>query len=247
MAEYLIQDTTLDAIADAINAKTGDSSAMTPAEMVTAIESIGGGGGGEAYGVTSVTYGIDYNGESGEGNFPDLEALNIQRQTKLKTIDVVTGANEITLSIGLQNSASFSDVLEVVNLHGAVCTVSNASIRYRRKLKELNAKLKIVNASYFLTACDSLESVSFLENATGISFPIDGAPNLSNDSLISCANGLDESTPNTLTMSTAQKTAANSIVGTVTNNGNYSIFTADGSGATTLLDFITNTKGWTVA
>jgi len=47
MAEYLIQDTTLDAIADAINAKTGGSSAMTPAEMVTAIGSISGGGGGE--------------------------------------------------------------------------------------------------------------------------------------------------------------------------------------------------------
>lgn len=46
MAEYLIQDTTLDAIADAINAKTGGSSAMTPAEMVTAIGSIPTGGGG---------------------------------------------------------------------------------------------------------------------------------------------------------------------------------------------------------
>ena len=45
MAEYLIRDTTLDAIADAINTKTGGSSAMTPAEMVTAIGSISGGGG----------------------------------------------------------------------------------------------------------------------------------------------------------------------------------------------------------
>ena len=44
MADYLIQDTTLDAIADAINAKTGGSSAMTPAQMVTAIGSISGGG-----------------------------------------------------------------------------------------------------------------------------------------------------------------------------------------------------------
>lgn len=44
MAEYLIQSKTLDAIADAINAKTGGSSAMTPAEMVTAIGSISGGG-----------------------------------------------------------------------------------------------------------------------------------------------------------------------------------------------------------
>lgn len=46
MAEYLIQSETLDDIADAINAKTGGSSAMTPAEMVTAIGTISGGGGG---------------------------------------------------------------------------------------------------------------------------------------------------------------------------------------------------------
>ena len=44
MAEYLIQSETLDDIADAINAKTGGSSAMTPAEMVTAIGRISGGG-----------------------------------------------------------------------------------------------------------------------------------------------------------------------------------------------------------
>lgn len=47
MAEYLIQDTTLDAIADAINTKKGGApAAMTPAEMATAIGSISGGGGG---------------------------------------------------------------------------------------------------------------------------------------------------------------------------------------------------------
>ena len=45
MAEYLIQDTTLDAIADAINTKLDTSVAMTPAQMVTAIGSISGGGG----------------------------------------------------------------------------------------------------------------------------------------------------------------------------------------------------------
>lgn len=44
MAEYLIQDTTLDAIADAINSKTGGSSAMTPVEMADAIAAIPSGG-----------------------------------------------------------------------------------------------------------------------------------------------------------------------------------------------------------
>ena len=44
MSEYLIQGSTLDNIANAINAKTGGTSAMTPAQMVTAIGSISGGG-----------------------------------------------------------------------------------------------------------------------------------------------------------------------------------------------------------
>lgn len=43
MSEYLIQSETLDDIVDAINAKTGGTSAMTPAEMVTAIGTISGG------------------------------------------------------------------------------------------------------------------------------------------------------------------------------------------------------------
>jgi len=47
MSEFLIQSETLDEIADAINAKTGGSSAMTPAEMVTEIGSIQTGGGAE--------------------------------------------------------------------------------------------------------------------------------------------------------------------------------------------------------
>lgn len=45
MAEYLIQDTTLEGIADAIRAKTGSSASMTPAQMPTEIASIPTGGG----------------------------------------------------------------------------------------------------------------------------------------------------------------------------------------------------------
>lgn len=44
MDEYLIQGSTLADIADAIREKTGDDSLMTPAEMVTAIGNISGGG-----------------------------------------------------------------------------------------------------------------------------------------------------------------------------------------------------------
>lgn len=60
MAEYLTQDTTLDAIADAINAKTGKSASMTPAEMVTEIESIETG--------TEITDGIVFTAFDVNGN-----------------------------------------------------------------------------------------------------------------------------------------------------------------------------------
>lgn len=48
MADYIIQDTTLDAIAQAINQKAGTQVAMTPAQMVTAIDNLPSGGGGSA-------------------------------------------------------------------------------------------------------------------------------------------------------------------------------------------------------
>ena len=48
MADYLIKDTTLTNIADAIRAKKSSTDTYTPAEMATAISSIQtGGGGGE--------------------------------------------------------------------------------------------------------------------------------------------------------------------------------------------------------
>lgn len=61
MADYLIQDSTLTDIADAIRAKTGGSSAMTPAEMVTAIGSIPSGGGSQIT-KDEWTLASDYNG-----------------------------------------------------------------------------------------------------------------------------------------------------------------------------------------
>ena len=47
MSEYLIQDTTLSAIADAIRAKTGPAEQLTPEQMIAAITNIQSGGGGD--------------------------------------------------------------------------------------------------------------------------------------------------------------------------------------------------------
>ena len=61
MADYLIHDSTLEDIADAIRAKTGGSSLIEPEDMPTEIASISGGGG------TSITDGIVVHSRDGDG------------------------------------------------------------------------------------------------------------------------------------------------------------------------------------
>jgi len=56
MGDYIIQGSTLDAIAEAINQKAGTQVAMTPAQMVTAIGSISG----SAYEVYEYTQAEDW-------------------------------------------------------------------------------------------------------------------------------------------------------------------------------------------
>ena len=46
MSDYIIHDTTLTSIANAIRTKTGSNAQMTPSEMATAIGNISTGGGG---------------------------------------------------------------------------------------------------------------------------------------------------------------------------------------------------------
>ena len=66
MADYLIQDTTLDAIADAINAKTGGAGALTPAQMVTEIGNIPSGG-------ATITDGVVYTDFNSDGTVKEAD------------------------------------------------------------------------------------------------------------------------------------------------------------------------------
>lgn len=94
MAEYLIQDTTLDAIADAINAKTGGSSAMTPAQMVTEIGSIQTGG-ADRLKTAEVTLTQDYaQGQSTPGSIMALAATAIGTNNYI--VRLVGGVSALT-------------------------------------------------------------------------------------------------------------------------------------------------------
>lgn len=87
MSTYLIQDSTLTGIANAIRAKTGGSAAMTPAQMATEIGSISGG--------SSVT----------------VEPLAV---TKNGTTTAPSGTAYSPVTVNVPNSYSSSDFTKVV-------------------------------------------------------------------------------------------------------------------------------------
>lgn len=90
----------------------------------------------------------------------------------------------------------------------------------------------------------NLESVEFVESTIHANFSLSGATSLSNASLVSIANGLDETASGySITGSSKYTNTFASIIGTVIDG----TFVIDELGDTTLADFITNTKGWTLA
>lgn len=84
--------------------------------------------------------------------------------------------------------------------------------------------------------------IRFKANTLKLNMTMKYFPNLDTDSLVSVANGL-QAGAHTITLHATNKTNIAAIMGTVTDG----VFTADESGDTTLLSFINNTKGWTVA
>lgn len=92
--------------------------------------------------------------------------------------------------------------------------------------------------------------VRYKPNTLHVNHNIAGERTLSTDSLISIANGL-RSGSNTITLYTDIKALCPAIMGTVSqvteDDVTYDFFTADASGSVTLENFITQTKGWTIA
>ena len=74
---------------------------------------------------------------------------------------------------------------------------------------------------------------------------------LTDDSLCQIANALCATHTSTLTLHATPKARCSTLMGTVSSvtddTGTYNFFTQDENGTTTLADFITQTKGWTLA
>lgn len=122
-----------------------------------------------------------------------------------------------------------------VNWNG---TFLNAPVKTIKGISFENAS----NVARCFEGCSSLENLSFRPNSCAVSFSLSNSSLLSNDSLVSVANGLISGSY-TITLHATPKSRLSSIMGTINND----TFIADENGSANLYDFIANTKGWTVA
>lgn len=91
-------------------------------------------------------------------------------------------------------------------------------------------------------SCAKLVDVRFTPNSAQQDWVFKWSPNLSDATLVSAANALTVGSY-TLTLHATAAARCAEIVGTVSDG----VFTADSGGTTTLTEFITTTKGWSLA
>lgn len=100
------------------------------------------------------------------------------------------------------------------------------------------------NLNNFAKYAYALETIRFVPSSIKMSIDFFGASELTDASVVSIVNGLDGTVSGqTLTLDNTVKARLSTILGTVTDG----VFAVDAQGSTTLLDFATTTKGWTVA
>lgn len=188
--------------------------------------------------------------------FADVEGGNV--------IDITVN-NELTNVYSLvgNQSANNKSTIRKVIIRSKLSNVSTYDrfTRYANSLEEVDADIDFRSVSsglrlaYFayVTGSNSKElKMRFVPNTL---MPLSLANNVfgrpfTNDTLVSIANVLKQGA-GTIALTTNAKTKISTITGTVSqvtdDTGTYDLFTADIAGTTILSDFITQTKGWTIA
>lgn len=166
---------------------------------------------------------------------------------KIKLLHLPTSGIDCT---GIFSNHGANSALEEIELDGDLHTNANAGTFFYncKSLKNVvGGRIDLTNAtsvSNFASNAEKIETIRFVPSCIKKTITFAGAAQLSKESVVSIANGLDEeATGQTLTLDGAVKTAYGSVTGTVTDG----VFAADPAGPVTLMDFITQTKGWTLA
>lgn len=255
----------LTASADAIREKTGDTAQINfdmenETGFESAIEEIKSGGSAivnlKNNSITLRTLDIVVDSVTINGNG---YILNDQWGREL------CGMRELTLNFdddetvsyyqGLMDSSDTGDYTLkriVLNHKTSSCGRFDSAFLGRKSLEEIVGPFDLTSMTYFDKALPVgvLREVRFVPNTIKNNFNPFGYPQwdaistLSNDSLISMANGLDQNVSGkTFKIASGIGSKLQSILGTVSEG----LFTADEDGETNLLAFITGVKGWTVS
>ena len=268
--KYKIDSETLTDIADAIRAKTGDSASMTPLEMPDEIASISGGGDNWSQYIRRLTntfYPLSNTAEEAvpsplELDLPNCEQIS-QAFNRTKAFDeqrlvVILHLDDENPTIKQLNQALYYSNIRDAKITGDLSGVTtyNYLIQYATSIEKIDAELDFTSVTSTDTANigngggTTLTFLRYKANTLSYSQTLTSQRVLDEDSLISIANGLNETaTGQTLTLYSTRKTLCNSIMGDVgmDSGNNYHVFTKNTSGATSLTNFITSTKGWTLA
>lgn len=265
--DKLVDSTQLDAdltsVANAIRTKGGTSAELSfPDGFVDAVDAIPTGGatdlviGTKKAGFTSqhffcatpfrtITLNINAEGSAGN-NFNASGSISGLIASEKVVIKMMNG-HLLNLSNMIENLET--PTLEFDIDFSSVSTIGNLVINSPHLERIIGSPIDFSSMSastFYVTPfsnCSNLQEVRFVANTLIRKINFAPCVSFSLDTLISLANSLSSTTPSDIQLPNSKRSMTEATYGTVTDG----IFTADPSGMTSLADFITTTKGWTIA
>lgn len=222
----------------------------------------GGGGGGATVGITTSSSNLSQFMTSREIS-PRLAKLTIHSTSgnavsATNVCSSLSGVDAVVLTAdnGIAGMVSAFDYCRVphitINADTSACTTYKNAFRARSEYThrtvvdgdplDLSSVTSSDNLSYMVGY--TVTDIRFVPSSCKYSWNNAQCENISDATLVSIANALDgTATGLTLTIHATPKARCQTLMGTVADG----LFTADAGGTVTLADFITTTKGWTLA
>lgn len=268
MSEFVSVDR-INALKSGIEAKTGETYTDLTDGVQALMDGYGqGGGGADGSDVIPViantmTIGSDY------ADTPEIINLHFLTMCSLtykvdygkvnKKVKIIgTFGESGGVSIETFNMTNQTGAVREIDFGGAEVVFNSVqTFRNCKYLEKINAVLRTSGKKWDRTFlnCEGLVDIRFAVNHISVSGIATGySPALSDDSLISTANALVATTAGDMSwgLHATPKARCEEILGTVTqktadDGTTYDFFTSDSAGTVTLTEFITVTKGWTLA
>lgn len=249
---------------DKIRTKGGTSATMTADAAIAAVDAIETGGGESRIQIRgqyqlSTIDGIDGDVVAFENFLPNAP-LTCQMSAKIagRVFTIDFAGESMSLGAGAMSSGNAAGAVKRISSDSDPDFVLHISsggqiFRSQSNLTEISARVTATasTADRTFARCSALEYINFAPNKCNMPLLMGDSLALTDRGLVAIANGLYYGSAYTVTLHATPKARCTQILGTVsqvTDGGEtYDVFTQDSSGTVTLADFITNTKGWTLA